>query len=509
MRKIKNIDYLFYALMIGVIEVALFASLNYHKNIEINEIQKSSQTRLNTQINAVLNYYNTTSEIIITQILTDKKNYKLFKNMNSENKNIKSDARQTLYLELLDTYLLLSKYDFRQLHFHDKDGNSFLRFHQKEYFGDNLLKIRPTIQAVHQTKKQVKGFEEGKIVNGFRNVFPIFIDNQFQGTVELSNSFDGISSQLHKNYPFEYKLIIDKKDVNSKLFPELIQKHYKESTISEHFYEEVKQNNRSKYKNISKKEVTRIDEIIKNKKVLELSSKGYVFDIQLANINYIVTVIPMKNFDGSITTYAISYSKNDAIFTAKKELFFSFLFANLFLFTIFVLIKLKQYIQNSDEYAEKAYTDKLTGLLNRQKFEIDYNDFFTKGSSGHNLAVILFDIDFFKKVNDLHGHQVGDEVLKKFALIAKETLRQNDFLYRWGGEEFVVLLFIEDISHATIVAEKIRNEIENTHFEVAGHITGSFGIALQRDNDTPHSLFDRADQNLYCSKNNGRNRITI
>jgi hypothetical protein len=101
------------------------------------------------------------------------------------------------------------------------EGNSFLRFHQKDYFGDNLLDIRPTILAVHQSKKQVKGFEEGKIVNGFRNVFPIYVGGEFQGSVELSNTFEGISTQLHKNYPFEYKLIIDKADVNSKLFPEL------------------------------------------------------------------------------------------------------------------------------------------------------------------------------------------------------------------------------------------------------------------------------------------------
>lgn len=502
-------DYFFYFAIFIFIEIVLFSALNYHKNEEIIEIEKSSTTRLNTQINAVLNYYNTTSELTITQILTDRKTQLLLQLMNAKDEQIKTTAREDLYWKLYDTYKLLTKYDFRQLHFHDKNGNSFLRFHQKNYFGDNLLDIRPTIKAVHDKKVQVKGFEEGKIVNGFRNVFPIFINDEFQGSVELSNSFDGISSNLHKNYPFEYKLIIDKNDVNTKLFPELIKKHYTESTISNNFYEESNQNWKKRYKFISEDEISQIDKIIKSKNLLELSRKQYVFQIDIRNTNYIVTALPLYNFDGSVTTYVISYGKNDAILVAKRDFYLSFLFTNLFLFIIIILVQLKKYINNSNEYAHKAYTDKLTGLYNRQKFELDYNNFFNNIHNKGKIALIIFDIDFFKHVNDKYGHHIGDNILQQFATVAKSTLRQNDFLYRWGGEEFIVILFNDDLALVGLIADKIRTEIEKTNFQTVGKVTGSFGVSIFCEGDTMESLFKRADDNLYISKNQGRNRVTI
>jgi diguanylate cyclase (GGDEF)-like protein len=447
---------------------------------------------------------------MITQILSNQEIQKIVQMMNSNSSLIKNKARETLDVKLDDTYKLLTKYDFRQLHFHDKEGNSFLRFHQKDYFGDNLLNIRPTVRAVHQYKKQVKGFEEGKIVNGFRNVFPIYVGGEFQGSVELSNTFDGISTQLHKNYPFEYKLIIDKNDVNSKLFPELIEKNYRQSTISKNFYEEVKQKSKTKYQVISKREILKIDTIIRKENLLEATKKSSVLDITVGNRDYIVTAIPIYNFDGTVTTYAISYSKNDAMIVIKKEFLFSFVFANLFFLIIYILIKLKFYVKNSQDYAQKAYTDKLTGLYNRQKFEIDYTQFFENGQNKNQLALIIFDIDFFKNVNDTFGHYIGDEVLKQFATITKSVLREShDFLYRWGGEEFVVLLFNDDLELVSLIAEKIRMKIENTNFGVAGYITGSFGVAVREKNDTMKTLFERVDKNLYRSKQGGRNRVSI
>lgn len=502
-------DYFFYVILFFVVELVLFFTLNYHKNAEINEIKQSSAIRLNTQINAVLNYYNTASQMMITQILSDKEVQKISQMMNSNSSLVKAKGRETLDVKLDETYKLLTQYDFRQLHFHDKEGNSFLRFHQKDYFGDNLLDIRPTIRAVHRDKKQVKGFEEGKIVNGFRNVFPIYVKDEFQGSVELSNTFDGISTLLHKNYPFEYKLIIDKKDVNSKLFPELIKRYYRQSTISEDFYEESQQS-KTKYQIISQEEIIKIDKTIKKMNLLTPSKKPSVLDIAVGDIDYIITAIPIYNFDGTITTYAISYSKNDAIVVIRKEFYLSLLFANLFFLIIYILIKLRFYIKNSQDYAKKAYTDKLTGLYNRERFESDYTKFFEDGENKHQLALIVFDIDFFKNVNDTFGHHIGDEVLKQFATVTKSVLRENnDFLYRWGGEEFVILLFNDDLSLVNLIAEKIRLKIEDTNFSVAGHITGSFGVAIREKNDTKETLFERADKNLYKSKQNGRNKVSF
>jgi len=503
-------DNFFYIILFFAVELALFFALNYHKNVEIDEIKQSSAIRLNTQINAVLNYYNTASHMMISQILSDKEVQEIVQLMNADKSQIRNKARESLDIKLDETYKLLTQYDFRQLHFHDKEGNSFLRFHQKDYFGDNLLEIRPTIRAIHQYKKEVKGFEEGKIVNGFRNVFPIYVEDKFQGSVELSNTFDGISTLLHKNYPFEYKLIIDKNDVKSKLFPELIQKYYRQSTISENFYEESQQQSKTKYQSISKEEILKIDQTIKKMNPLKPSKEPSVIDITLGNSDYIVTTIPIYNFDGTVSTYAISYSKNDAMVAVRKEFFLSFLFVNLFFLIIFISIKLRFYMNHSRDYVKKAYTDKLTGLYNRQKFELDYAHSFEDERNKNQLALIVFDIDFFKNVNDTYGHHIGDEVLQQFATVTKSVLRENqDSLYRWGGEEFAVILFNNDLALVSLIAEKMRTKIENTYFGVAGHMTGSFGVALREKNDTKETLFERADKNLYRSKQEGRNRVTL
>ena len=164
----------------------------------------------------------------------------------------------------------------------------------------------------------------------------------------------------------------------------------------------------------------------------------------------------------------------------------------------------------TDELKHLATTDRLTQTSNRVKFdEIIPMEMDRARRYGRLLSISFFDIDDFKKVNDTYGHSAGDHVLKTMADIVKKNIRKSTYLFRWGGEEFVIIIPEADVSGAGMLAERIRKTIENYRFEGVGTVTVSFGITQFKDEDTIDSLLKRADAAVYLAKTNGRNRIEI
>ncbi len=156
----------------------------------------------------------------------------------------------------------------------------------------------------------------------------------------------------------------------------------------------------------------------------------------------------------------------------------------------------------------QATTDPLTGLSNRLKFDQTLaNEMLRSERYRMPLALVLYDIDHFKEVNDTHGHQIGDQVLIELTRFVSSRIRSTDSLSRWGGEEFILLLPGSNVSMAYLVAEKLRSVIEQCRFEGVGVVTCSFGIAEYSEGDSAEALLVRADKALYRAKINGRNRV--
>src|SRR3989344_115103 len=154
-----------------------------------------------------------------------------------------------------------------------------------------------------------------------------------------------------------------------------------------------------------------------------------------------------------------------------------------------------------------AITDTLTGIYNRRKFDETLADEVRRSERyGAPLSLVLLDIDFFKKINDARGHQVGDTALKMLGSFIAEKIRSHDVLARYGGEEFVILTPGTGIEGCRKLAEKLRAGIEQHGFAGAGRITCSFGITEFQHGDTAESFVRRADVALYRAKKNGRNR---
>lgn len=163
-----------------------------------------------------------------------------------------------------------------------------------------------------------------------------------------------------------------------------------------------------------------------------------------------------------------------------------------------------------------ATLDALTNLNNRRQFEtrLGQEISITK-RQGKPLCAMMIDIDFFKSVNDTHGHSAGDEVLRTVAGIIKQTLRESDIPARYGGEEFAILLPFTHIDEAQIVGERLRKAVEDAYITINQEtedekqikVTISMGIAEFDSKETGEALFERADKALYEAKTNGRNQV--
>jgi len=170
--------------------------------------------------------------------------------------------------------------------------------------------------------------------------------------------------------------------------------------------------------------------------------------------------------------------------------------------------------QKLAETQEEMLIDELTQVFNKKAFdkrlqeEIDRNK-----TTDAPFSLLMFDIDHFKKVNDTHGHQIGDRLLAKLGSHAKNIFRRDDYIARWGGEEFAVILYNTVGEKAKIAAERLRKGVEQMRFAYARRgaeqhirITLSVGLAYFREGDTPEILVERADQALYLAKRSGRNQ---
>jgi two-component system cell cycle response regulator len=169
---------------------------------------------------------------------------------------------------------------------------------------------------------------------------------------------------------------------------------------------------------------------------------------------------------------------------------------------------------NVQQTIELAVTDALTGLSNRRYLDNHISTLFNRSMArGRPLSVLIADIDRFKQINDTHGHDAGDDILREFANRVRSTVRGADLACRYGGEEFVVVMPDTSPEIAASVAERLRSVIEMAPFVVKGsgqelQVTASFGIASRTPQViTPGHLMKQADVALYEAKNAGRNRV--
>lgn len=160
------------------------------------------------------------------------------------------------------------------------------------------------------------------------------------------------------------------------------------------------------------------------------------------------------------------------------------------------------------ELYDLSNIDALTEVYNRRYFVSKLNEvILAYQENPRDICLLMMDIDFFKRVNDLHGHSVGDEVLKMFTGCVKRSLRSHDILARYGGEEFVLMLDNCNQPHALAIAERIRKDVNNLRYRRDIVFTVSIGLSAYVPEEAAEKFLERADKYLYMAKENGRNQV--
>ncbi|NCB14092.1 MAG: GGDEF domain-containing protein, partial [Erysipelotrichia bacterium] len=256
--------------------------------------------------------------------------------------------------------------------------------------------------------------------------------------------------------------------------------------------------------------------------------------------NYPIRIWAFKDSGGVIDILPIeNYKENIKIIESKSDIlniitiFTSIIFMGIITYTVtsiyareLNILKLnktlelkvnkrtKELREANKKLLETSITDYLTNLPNRRHFfEVGIKTLHLAKRENIPLSIICVDIDFFKKINDTYGHDIGDEILKLVSRIMEKSIRKSDILARTGGEEFSILLYNTNENQAYILAEKIRQNIENSSFKDGNQevkVTISLGISQLLENDEDlDSVIKRADKALYMAKEKNRNISVI
>ncbi|RLC46540.1 MAG: hypothetical protein DRH57_05900, partial [Candidatus Cloacimonadota bacterium] len=220
----------------------------------------------------------------------------------------------------------------------------------------------------------------------------------------------------------------------------------------------------------------------------------------------VLSFIPVKNESTKVIAWVVSYQIEPMIGVIKQNKINMDLI--IFLLSIFIIYFIYNRMRFINDIENIAFFDKLTGIYNRYKFD-ELFEIELKSAKRYStpVSIAVLDIDNFKRFNDIHGHLMGDKVLVNVAKIIKNTLRETDLYARWGGEEFVIVFRNTKAIDAFKVAEKLRLSIQE--LTKGNHkVEVSIGVT-DFNNDTFETIFNRCDQALYESKNNGRNRTTL
>lgn len=234
---------------------------------------------------------------------------------------------------------------------------------------------------------------------------------------------------------------------------------------------------------------------------------GYNNNIQLLNSTMIVVGMregeKYKNLR-NINTARIDNEKN-SMFIDPYAIKHNRIVSSLVHFISVVTSELEH---ANDELTKIAEIDKVTQIYNRLKLDAIFQCEFNKCEQCHTeFSIIMMDIDRFKQINDFYGHKIGDDVLIEIVKIIRQNVRETDYVGRWGGDEFLIILPQTNFEKAGTVAERIRDSINFCEFPVAKHQTCSLGVASYSMGDDQDKLLLRSDKALYEAKNSGRNRV--
>jgi len=510
----KNKKSIIFAALISFIllESLVMILIVYTKEVNSSRYLNMSTKNVKVNINLARNQLTTISKIFYNTSINRPDIIKIMLQASqTKDKKKLSYLRKKLLDELTPTYNYMKKYHVRQLHFHLPKAVSFLRFHKPSKYGDSLIGVRDTLEYVNEMKSSISAFEEGRIFNGFRNVYPLYKGKKFIGTVEISFSFEAIQKLLSTIDHTSYLFIMKGSIVEQKVFDDE-KYNYKKGDFFGFDYDKTTLTNKMQF---SLADMIKINKDIA-KHVQKRLEEGKLFSISYQNEKIynnntiVINFIPISNLNNKVIAYTIHYEFGNFIDILLKNIEIEFWIATflaLFLTTVFTMV-IFQEKKKQTAIHNLSIHDALTKIYNRHGVNEILNQKLEESKrEKKDFSIIFFDIDFFKRVNDTYGHDMGDYVLVNIAKVVNSEIRASDIFARWGGEEFILFLPNTDKQASVEVAQKLRVSIQEHAFSHIDKITCSFGVTALQESDDKVSFLKRADKLLYQAKESGRNCV--
>jgi diguanylate cyclase (GGDEF)-like protein len=435
-----------------------------------------------------------------------------------------AEARQALLQRLQSPWEKMQReYDTRQLHFvFGEQATSFLRLHATDRYGDPLASARFVIRDAIIQRKPTMGYESGRIFSGIRGVVPVFAHTQrddtetFVGVLEAGTSFSVMLQQLEKASSTHFAVLLHRDHLEEILFPERL----RAAEATGHFHGDWF---------IESTTSANAPALLDSPEVKSSLSHHDVSTLKAGNENFAIYSFPLRDYLGGIESQraavgtVLAWRSIDAEVALQRH----HLVVNLFYaFGAFLLIEVLLYSgirlttrhlngiieQQTEELRKQAIHDRLTGLYNRHHLDEAFSRECARAMRYREpLSIAILDLDHFKRVNDEHGHLVGDQVLADFAHLIGQNLRAADLVFRYGGEEFLILLANTPQHSAREACEHIRTSLMESSVGglPIGNITVSIGVTTMNVGESPELglLLQRADSALYRAKASGRNRV--
>ena len=344
-----------FLVLIGV----LFYLLSAAKNRDIQEYLNSvtKQSELNYQVLYLAK--KRLAEMVFKTRLNRDKVIDIFEKASSLEASEKNRAREELHSELGHTYELLKEYNIKQLHFHLPNNESFLRFHRPQIYGDNLSKVRPTVVYVNKNHTKIDGFEEGRIYNGYRFVFPMFKKEKYIGSVEVSFSTLAMGVEFTNGYEVSSDFLILKSLVQEKVFDDeksnYVNSGFKNFVLEKEMISELTEKIKKEVKEpFSKNTLARVNRLEDDFKSFSLFDK---------NEDLVLTFLKVQNpINGKVVGIFFIRSNASYIFAKNRDFYLMFGVLSLLLITLFV------YLYKKGSYTRKIL--KVNEMLHRSKQEI-------------------------------------------------------------------------------------------------------------------------------------------
>ena len=207
-----------FLLLFLLAQLIIFLVFTYVYHSEVSSHLDSQTKSVKYRVNFIEKQQSVFSNIYFEEVISRKEVLEPFSQVVAASIEIKAKIRAKLFNELKEIYARMKVNHIRQFHFHLPNSHSFLRMHKVEKFGDDLSAIRYSVVQANKSKKIIRGFEEGRIFNGFRNVYPLSLKGKHLGSVEISSSFNGIKNLFKKNFDSDIKFILKKSLVEKKVW---------------------------------------------------------------------------------------------------------------------------------------------------------------------------------------------------------------------------------------------------------------------------------------------------